>query len=120
MTPIRLRPIAERDALLTEYLETVALIDPATGEAWRPDGMDDDEDEYVKQSETHPTMKEMTGLTHDETNQGPLRLLPSPPDVATRRVVGEKLSGHAAAANWLVEGLTPELDALPRRASASP
>jgi hypothetical protein len=43
---------------------------------------------------------------------GPIRFLPAPSDVATRRLLAEKLRGHASAANWLPEGLTSELDRL--------
>lgn len=66
----------------------------------------------MKQSETNPTLKEMAPMAHDDRNEGPLRFLPNPPDVATRRIMKEKLSGHATAANWLPEGLDDVLDEL--------
>lgn len=44
--------------------------------------------------------------------EGPLRLPPSPPSPAASRAVREKLRGHSTAANWLPEGVWPELDEL--------
>jgi hypothetical protein len=41
MTPIRLRPIAERDALLAEHLATVEYVDPITSEPWVPEDVAD-------------------------------------------------------------------------------
>ena len=35
--PIRLLPVAERDALLRDHIETVDYIGPVTGEPYRPD-----------------------------------------------------------------------------------
>src|SRR4051794_22045195 len=55
------------------------------------------------------TSAEMTDKTPDTK---PLRFPPSAPDVASRRALREKLRGHATAANWLPEGLWPELDEL--------
>src|SRR5688572_29918203 len=45
------------------------------------------------------------------SNDGPLRFLPSPPDAATTRAILE-LKGWNSAANWIEEGLSPEVDAL--------
>ena len=35
--PIRLRPVAKRDAAMRRFFESNEIIDPETGESWRPD-----------------------------------------------------------------------------------
>lgn len=48
----------------------------------------------------------------DHQQPGPLVLPLSPPSADAARAVREKLRGHSTAANWLPEGLWPELDEL--------
>ena len=48
----------------------------------------------------------------DPQQPGPLVLPLSPPSADAARAVREKLRGHSTAANWLPEGLWPELDEL--------
>ena len=48
----------------------------------------------------------------DYQQPGPLVLPPAPPSPDAATAVREKLRGHSTAANWLPEGLWPELDEL--------
>ncbi len=48
----------------------------------------------------------------DHQQQGPLVLPLSPPSADAARAVREQLRGHSTSANWLPEGLWPELDEL--------
>jgi hypothetical protein len=53
-------------------------------------------------------------MTAQQNKPGPLAFPLSPPSTAAARAVQKKLRGHSTAANWLHEGLWPELDELRR------
>ena len=51
-------------------------------------------------------------MPEEQIPEGPITWPLPPPNEAAMRAVREKLRGHATAANWLPEGLWPELDEL--------